>query len=150
MAEPEKQKPNPALKRLDKLVGTWTMTGRTFDADHDNITGWNRFEWLPGGFFIESRGEINFNGTLFSSIEIIGYDPATDTFPSTVYSNFSGEPASYHWDVQGDTVTHWENTSKYTGKLSEDGKTLSGGWRANQGAALSEGSNYDAVMTRTD
>ena len=25
-------KPRPALKSLDRLVGTWKLTGRTFDA----------------------------------------------------------------------------------------------------------------------
>ncbi len=140
--------PNPALKRLEPLVGTWNMTGRTLDAKTDNITGWNTFEWLPGGFFMSSRGEINFNGTFISSLEIIGYDAASDTFPSTVYSNLDGTPAAYAWNVQGNIVTHSDPTSKYTGTLSADGNTLSGGWRLNPGEKAQEGSNYDAVMTR--
>ena len=49
---------------------------------------------------------------------------------------------------KGTQVTHWEATSKYTGTLSADGQTLTGGWRPNPGAPMSEGSAYDAVMTR--
>jgi hypothetical protein len=48
--------PNPALKRLEVLVGTWDLRGRTLDTAEDNITGWVDFEWLQGGFFLEARG----------------------------------------------------------------------------------------------
>jgi hypothetical protein len=32
----------------------------------------------------------------------IGYDPATGTFPSTVYSNVSPAPLPYRWELDGD------------------------------------------------
>ena len=35
--------PNPALKRLDRLVGTWKVWGPT-------IQGQVTFEWMDGGF----------------------------------------------------------------------------------------------------
>jgi hypothetical protein len=40
-------------------------------------------------------------------------------------------------------------TSKYTGTLSPDGRTLTGGWRATSPHAQ-PGSDYDALMTRVD
>ena len=43
-------KPDPAHKRLEGLVGTWTLKGRTLDSKEDNITGWTTFEWMLGGF----------------------------------------------------------------------------------------------------
>ena len=55
--------PDPALKHLEKLVGTWELKGRTLNSTEDNITGWTTFEWLPGGFFLKSVGEIDVNGT---------------------------------------------------------------------------------------
>jgi len=79
--------PNPALRRLEKLVGTWDLKGRTPDSKDDNITGWNTFEWMPGGFFLKSSGEITFRGVKIQSLEIIAYDPASQTFPSSVYTN---------------------------------------------------------------
>jgi len=88
----EVTQPNPALKRLDVLIGTWNLTGRTLDSDQDNITGWNTFEWLPGGFFMKSTGEINFKGVLIQSLEIIGYDPKNDTFPSSIFPIWMGKP----------------------------------------------------------
>jgi hypothetical protein len=140
--------PDPALQRLEKLIGTWDMKGRTLDSDEDNITGWNTFEWLPGGFFLKSFGEIDFKGVKIQSLELIAYDPASGTFPASVYSNMSGTVLPYWWDIQGNTVTHRDKTSKYTGTFSEDGQTLSGGWRPNESEKQSPENAYDAVMTR--
>jgi hypothetical protein len=50
--ETDSSKPHPALQRLNVLIGTWDMKGHTLDSREDNISGWNTFEWLPGGFFI--------------------------------------------------------------------------------------------------
>jgi hypothetical protein len=40
-------------------------------------------------------------GMQIDSLELIGYDPEMDTFPSTVYSNLSPAPLPYKWDVKG-------------------------------------------------
>ena len=147
-AEDKVPQPNPALKALEVLIGTWDLMGRTLESEKDNITGWNTFEWLPGGFFLKSTGEINFNGTLIQSLEIIGYDPTNRTFPSNVYSNMDGKVLPYSWYIQGNTVTHSDKTSMYTGTFSADGKTLSGGWRPKEGEQESPENSYDAIMTR--
>jgi hypothetical protein len=69
--------PDPALKRLEKLVGTWDITGHTLDSEDDNISGRTTFEWLPGRFFLQQRIEMNFIGFKIQSLELIGYDPST-------------------------------------------------------------------------
>jgi Protein of unknown function (DUF1579) len=142
--------PNPALKRLAKLVGTWDLKGRTPGSKENNVTGWNTFEWMLGGFFLKSSGEITFWDLRIQSVEIIAYDAATETFPSRVYTSMSGVVLPYVWDVRGSQVTHWMDTAKYTGIFSDDGKTLTGGWRPIEGRAGSENVAWDAVMTRVD
>jgi len=142
--------PDPALKRLEKLVGTWSIKGRTLDSQDDNISGQVTIEWLPGGFFLQQLGEMEFMGSKIHSLEIVGYDPSTKAFFSNVYSNMAGVPAPYEWDVQGNVVTHWTEESKYTGILSEDGNILSGGWRPEEGKEGPENVAYDATMTRVD
>jgi hypothetical protein len=87
-------------------------------------------------------------GTKVQSLEIVGYDPETGVFPASVYSNMDGKVTQYYWDIQGNTVIHWTEGSKYTGTLSEDGNTLSGGWRPQEGTEGKPESTYDAVMTR--
>ncbi len=145
---PESIKPDPALRRLEKLTGRWEFSGRTLGAQEDNITGWNNFEWIAGGFFLKSEGEIDFKGMKMTSLEIIGYDPGRNIFPSKVYSSMSGEALDYEWDVKGSIVIHKGLGATYRGEFSEDGNTLTGGWRQDEGTPATKGAAYDAVMTR--
>ena len=142
--------PDPALGRLGKLVGTWELTGRTLSSKEDNLTGWTTFEWMPGGFFLQAVGEINFKGFIMQSLEIIAYDPERKTFPSSVYSSMSGTVFSYEWDVQGNTVIHSGLGATYTGTFSEDGNMLIGGWRPNEGTESTDEAAYDATMRRVE
>ena len=139
--------PDQALKRLDRLVGTWDIKGRTLDSDVDNISGRMTCEWILDGFFLKQSGQITFKGLTMQSLEIISYDAASQTFPANVYSDMSGTVLPYHWDVQGNTVIHWTGTHKYTGNFSDDGQILTGRWRALDGGVDAA---YDAVMTRVD
>ena len=71
--------PDPALKRLDRMVGTWTMEGNLVGSVEKNIKGETTFRWLPGGFFLEQRAHIDFAGVEIDALELIGYDPESDT-----------------------------------------------------------------------
>ena len=145
-------KPDPALKRLDRFVGTWEMKGRTLNSKEDNVIGRAAFEWLPGGFFLQQRIELNFMGMELQSLELIRYDPETQTFPSYVYSNVGPVPLPYRWDVQDDTLTISVNygpiNATFKGKFSKDGKSFSGGWRPNSGADETINVPYDIGGTR--
>jgi hypothetical protein len=55
--------PDPALKPLDRWVGTWrSLEGHLVDSSENNIKGQATFKWLPGGFFIEQRITLDFYG----------------------------------------------------------------------------------------
>ena len=140
--------PEPALKRLDKLVGSWTMKGRTLDSEAHNISGRTTFEWLPGGFFLQQRFEMNFAGFEIRSLELIGYDPETEAFSSLVYSNMWGAPLPYQWDLQDDVLKISTEASKFEGRISEDGNTFSGGWRPIPGMEGPGNVPYDISGTR--
>lgn len=142
--------PDQALKLLEKLVGTWELTGRTLSSKEDNITGWTTFEWLPGGFFLKSVGEITFKGVTMQGLETIAYDPERKTFPSNVYSSMSGTVHSYEWDAQGNTIIHSGLGATYTGMFSEDGNTLIGGWRPDEETESTDEAAYDAIMRRVE
>ena len=45
--------PDPALNRLERLAGTWHVTGRTLDSEKDNISGW--FTWQETNRKLASR-----------------------------------------------------------------------------------------------
>jgi hypothetical protein len=138
--------PDRALRRLDHLVGAWTMEGNLVGSDQKNIRGETTFRWLPGGFFLEQRARIDFMGLPIDALELIGYDPETDTFPSTVFSGFSPTPLPYRWDVRGESVTitvsYGQLDATFTGLWRQDG-TFSGGWRPNPGADETVNVPYD-------
>jgi hypothetical protein len=148
---PGPPQPHPELHRLDRFVGTWSMEGHLVGSDETTIRGETTFRWLSGGFFLEQRVNIDFGGLQIDSLELIGYDAETDTFPSTVYSNFSPEPLPYRWDVRGDdvkiSVTHGPLDSTFTGSWREDG-TFGGGWRPNPGADETINVAYDVAGGR--
>ena len=130
--------PDPALHRLDRYVGRWTMEGHLVGSDEVTVRGETSFRWLPGGFFLLQEGTLDFMGMEITNHELIGYDAETDSFPSTVYSNVSPVPLPYRWEVEGDsvkiTVTYGPLDATFTGHWSEDGESFSGGWRPNPGA----------------
>ena len=155
MTEPEEQPqqppaPDPALKRLDRFIGTWELEGRTLDSDVDNVSGRTTFEWLPGGFFLQQRIKLDFAGFEVEGLEVIGYDAASGTFPSTVFPSMFGTPIPYLWEVEGDelTITTEVLGATFRGKWSEDGKTFSGGWRPNEGREGPGNVAYDIAGTR--
>lgn len=142
-------KPHQALKRLEKLIGKWTLTGRSLNAKEDDIKGSASFEWILDGFFILHKGEMQADNFKIQSWAIIGYDSETDTFPEVVYGNMSSLSLTYAWQIKGNEVTHWTTGSKYTGKFSDEGKILDGGWRAD-GAEISPDNTYDATMYKVE
>jgi hypothetical protein len=56
--------PSPDLQGLDRLVGTWQVTG--------GAEGTVTYEWLDGGFFLLQQVELEQYGQRVKGIEVIG------------------------------------------------------------------------------
>lgn len=126
---PTLPRPDPRLREFEPFMGTWEMKGRTLDSDRDNVTARATFEYLPGGFFVAQRFKADFDGMPIETLEIIGYDPKSDTFPSTVYASMAATPLAYRWELASDevTITTDELGATFHGRWS--GAGLAGGWR---------------------
>ena len=150
--------PDPALKRLDRLVGTWALRGRPVGADQDSITGRTRFRWLHSGeqqqFFLLQEMDMDYGGQAIRSHELIGHDPKTGAFASFVYSNMAPDPWPYSWEIEGDdiriAIRKPPMDATFTGKFAPDGRSFSGGWRPNPGADQEMNAPYDITATRID
>jgi len=128
-APQQPQEPNPDLKSLDKLVGTWKQSG--------GVEGEITYEWMEGGFFLIQRVDLDHSGHKIRGIEIIGHlqpfgeEPGKD-IKSRFYSFLDGMTLDYVYEVAGDTLTIWGgergSPAYYQGKFSADGNTLTGGW----------------------
>jgi hypothetical protein len=59
---PQQPSPDSALRRLDRLVGTWVLKGNLVGSDEETIVGEITFQWLEGGFFLQQDAKIDFAG----------------------------------------------------------------------------------------
>lgn len=118
---------NPGLRALEKLVGTWKVSGET--------QGQLTYEWLDGGFFLIARGDTEQGGKRTKHIEIIGYDHAAGASPSDVmtsrlYTN-GGDTLSYTHEIDDRGVTSWfgakGSPSSFKARWIDD-DTLTGAW----------------------
>ncbi|HLZ57806.1 MAG TPA: DUF1579 family protein [Ktedonosporobacter sp.] len=132
--QPQMLHPDPALKKLEPLVGIWKLKGHLTGSTDENITGYTTFQWLAGGFFLQQNVELNFMGMPIKSHEILSYDAETKKFSSLVYSNMSPVPLPYTWDVEGDKLTiqvkYGPLDATFTGSIA----TFNGAWKPNPGA----------------
>jgi len=139
--------PDPALRRFDRFVGTWSMEGHLVGSDEIAVKGQTTFRWLPGGFFLQQVTSLDFMGMQIESLELIGYDAETGTFPSTVFSNLSPKPLPYRWKVDEGSVkisvSYGPLDATFTGAFDDDGDGFRGGWRPNPGADETINVPYD-------
>jgi hypothetical protein len=136
--------PNPALKKLDRLAGTWRVFG-------PEIKGQVKFEWMEGGHFIVQSFDLNHAGHKAKGIEIIGYGrdwdgTTSEECKSHLFDN-DGNTFSYVWDLDGDSLTIWGgergSPAYFKGTFSSDGNTLAGAW-------VWPGGGYESTMTRME
>jgi hypothetical protein len=122
-------KPNPDLKSLERLVGTWEVSG--------GIRGTQTFEWAEGGFFLVHRFDFEQGGREIKGIEIIGRERKMGAEPSAeiktrLYCFLDGLTLDYVYEADDDAFTYWMgekgSPSYLTGKFGEDGSTYTGEW----------------------
>jgi hypothetical protein len=131
---------NPGLRALDKLVGTWKVSGEA--------AGQMTYEWMEGGFFLIARGDTEQGGKRTKHIEIIGYDHEAGAAPAEVLTSRlytdKGDTLSYTHEVDDDGVTSWfgakGSPSVFKARWIED-NTLTGAWEW-------PGGGYKLTMTR--
>lgn len=135
--------PNPDLKSLDRLVGTWKVTGPA-------IEGKVTYEWMEGGFFLIQHVDFVHGGRKIKGMEIIGHERPFGGEPSeeikSRYYDTAGETLNYVYEVDGDTLTIWGgqkgSPAYYKGKFSDDGNTITGAW------VYPGGGGYESTSTR--
>src|SRR5215218_10336846 len=95
--------PNPDLRGLDRLVGTWNVSG--------GAQGQVTYEWMEGGFFLIQHVELEQYGQKSKGIEIIGHERQFGAEPSAdIKSRFHdnlGNTLDYVYELEGDTLTIW-------------------------------------------
>ena len=140
LSEGQAAQPHPDLMSLDRLVGTWAVSG---EAEGTVV-----YEWTEGGFFLLQHVDLGGN----KGLEVIGHehrygeDPSAD-IRSRFYGFSEGETLDYTYEIKDDTLTIWmgerNSPAYYEGMFSEDGNELTGAWH------YPGGGGYSTVSTRT-
>ena len=121
--------PDAELRMLDRLVGTWRVTG--------GAVGQVTYRWLEGGFFLVQDFDLERYGQQVKGLEPIGREkefgaeqPSSD-IKSRIYDS-QGNTFTYVYELEGDTLTIWGgekgSPAHYKGTFSQDGKTVDGEW----------------------
>ena len=143
----QQPKPNPDLKSLDRLVGTWKIS----DPDGANgVNGQVTYEWMEGGFFLLQRFDLTHGARKMKGIEIIGHDhnfgaePGKD-IKSRVYDT-AGNTLDYVYEIAQGTLMIWGGQkggpAQFKCKFSDDGNACNGGW------VYQGGGGYKSNMSR--
>jgi hypothetical protein len=134
--------PNPDLRTLDRLVGTWNVAG--------GAEGQITYEWLEGGFFLVQHVDLEQDGQRLKGIEIIGHEKPFGAEPGpdlkSRYYDSMGNTLDYVYEVEGDTLTIWGgergSPAYFRGTFSADGNSCAGAW------VYPGGGGYESTMTR--
>ena len=122
--------PTPEHRLLDAFVGTWRTEGRMEAGPLGPaaaIRGTDRYEWLPGGFFLVHRVDVRMGDEQVNTIEIIGWDPESRTYPMRWFDGRGGS-GTYHAAFRDGAWTFAGETERFTGRFAADGGTISGTW----------------------
>lgn len=131
--------PNADLRTLDRLIGTWSVSGEA--------EGTVTYEWAQGGFFLLQHVELGGS----RGLEVIGHDHAYGEEPSAdirshYYGFGEGETLDYTYQILDDTLTIWmgerDSPAYYQGTFDATATTLTGAWH------YPGGGGYSTVSTR--
>ena len=134
------------LRRLEPLVGTWTMHA---NADTWEGQGTTTFEWHPGHAHLVQRATVD-HPDAPNNVSVIGCDGAKGTYVQ-LYSDDRGVARIYEMTFDGTTWTLERKgepfAQRYVGTFSADGRTITGQWQIDE-----DGSGYrpdfDIVLER--
>jgi hypothetical protein len=133
--------PNPDLQSLNRLVGTWQLSGDT--------AGTVTYEWMEGGFFLIQHVDFTLHGHSVKGIEVIGHlqpfgEAPSPDIRSRAYDSV-GNTLDYVYEIENDTLFIWAgqkgSPAYFKGQFNDDDSMNTGEW-------VYPGGGYPSVMTK--
>jgi len=121
-------KPNPALARLSRVVGTWTTIGKHPHFPGRTLHGWAAFEWIEGGAFLVMRTKME-DPEIPAGVAIFGTDDKQgDAF--MLYFDERVVSRKYDVAIQEDGLSWSRSTPAFSQRfritIGHDGRTMEG------------------------
>ena len=117
-AQGQAPKPGPEQKKLEALLGSWTFewdTKPSIFGPGGKVTGIERYQWMPGGFFLQMNREAKTPAGDLRTLIVFGYDPISKKHTGALF-DISGALTLAKITINGNTW-NWAGTG-YSG----DGK----------------------------
>ncbi len=111
-------KPNPELKKLEVLLGSWTYTGDAKQSPFGpagKVTGTETFSMMAGGFFMEDRWDEKDPLGTVKGLQMWSYDATKKSLAYTYFTS-AGESGSGTVTISGNTWTWLGSGITYEGK----------------------------------
>ena len=125
-ADNEAAKPNPALRALSVLVGSWKTVGTHPLVPAKTFHGRTAFAWLEGGAFLIMHSEID-EPEIPSGIAVFGTDDTSGEC-SMLYFDERGVSRRYETRIHGNEWQWWRSapgfSQRFAGTISSDGRTI--------------------------
>jgi len=138
----EQLPPSEAVAALDRLVGTWTVTG--------GAEGTVRYEWMEGSYFLLQHVDLVQFGQPVRGLEVIGQlhpfgEPVGTDVMSRYYDSL-GNTFDYVYEITGDTLMIWGGAkgspAYFQGTFDAADAAVVGEW------VYPGGGGYASTMTR--
>lgn len=119
-----------ALKKLEPLVGEWSLEAHGADGERWPGSGRAVFEWHDSGAHLVERSTADLPEAP-DGISIIGCDAANGTF-FQLYSDDRGVCRVYEMSIGDGEWKLWRDgepfSQRFTATISSDGNTITGRW----------------------
>ena len=128
--------PGPEHRLLEPFVGLWHTRGQvraSLDSPPAEIEGTDRYEWVPGGFFLLHRVDVRIGGAPAQALEVIGWDAAGGSYFMHAYDDH-GNAGTMRASVREGVWSFTGDAERFTGGFSDGGRTLSGHWERREGS----------------
>jgi hypothetical protein len=115
-AQMEMPKVGPEHRKLDYLVGSWTMEGEMKAGPMGpggKFTETEQNQWMEGGFFLVSHSNFKSSMGNGTAMSVIGYDNSAHLYTFSEF-NSMGEADTSSGTIEGDTWT-WNGDKKMNG-----------------------------------
>jgi len=129
-----------ALRRLDPLVGEWTIEAAGADGTRWPGSGRASFDWHPSGTHLIERTTVDLPEAP-DTLSVIGCDAANGTY-TQLYSDERGVCRIYQMSIDEGEWKLWREgepfAQRFTGRFRDDGNTIAGRWEIAE-----DGENYE-------
>jgi hypothetical protein len=150
--------PNPALRRLDALVGEWEMQASV--GGQPTGRGRTTFAWMEGGTFLVQHADADpalpntppewVANSPFPITMLFGLDDSSENY-DMLYADARGVCRVYQMSLRDGVWTVWREApgffQRFTSTFSDDGTTITGRWEGSRDGAHWE-SDFDVTYTK--